>query len=138
MTQNQIKRENPGLKVEFIGKGNFDFYFRENYQYIMWEDKRMCQYRNKDYLQCDMFDFNPNEKLLIRFCRDYTESDKQKCDKSELDFNTIVELRLARKNELVKILGRGELKAKLKVSAHKFTATAKAAIEAAGGEVVTL
>ena len=58
--------------------------------------------------------------------------------KSELDFTTIVELRLARKNELVKILGRGELKAKLKVSAHKFTATAKAAIEAEGGEVVTL
>ena len=58
--------------------------------------------------------------------------------KSELDFNTIVELRLARKYELVKILGRGELKAKIKVSAHKFTATAKAAIEAAGGEVVTL
>jgi large subunit ribosomal protein L15 len=58
--------------------------------------------------------------------------------KSELDFTTIVELRIARKNELVKILGRGELKAKLKVSAHKFTATAKAAIEAAGGEAVTL
>ena len=58
--------------------------------------------------------------------------------KSELDFETIVELRLGRKNELIKILGRGELKAKLKVSAHKFTATAKAAIEAAGGEVVTL
>ena len=58
--------------------------------------------------------------------------------KSELDFNTILELRLARKNELVKILGRGELKAKIKVSAHKFTATAKAAIEAAGGEIVTL
>lgn len=54
--------------------------------------------------------------------------------KSDLDFNTIVELRLARKNELVKILGRGELKAKIKVSAHKFTASAKAAIEAAGGE----
>ena len=58
--------------------------------------------------------------------------------KTTLDFNTIVELRLARKNELVKILGRGELKAKIKVSAHKFTATAKAAIEAAGGEAVTL
>jgi large subunit ribosomal protein L15 len=39
--------------------------------------------------------------------------------------------RLATKNEIVKILGRGELKAKLKVTAHKFTATAKAAIEAA-------
>ena len=58
--------------------------------------------------------------------------------KSALDFNNIVELRLARKNELVKILGRGELKTKLKVSAHKFTATAKAAIEAAGGEAITL
>jgi large subunit ribosomal protein L15 len=58
--------------------------------------------------------------------------------KSTLDFNNIVELRLARKNELVKILGRGELKTKLKVSAHKFTATAKVAIEAAGGEAITL
>ena len=52
--------------------------------------------------------------------------------KDELDFNSIVELRLARKNELVKILGRGELKAKIKVTAHKFTASAKSAIEAAG------
>ena len=58
--------------------------------------------------------------------------------KDELDFNSIVELRLARKNELVKILGRGELKAKIKVTAHKFTASAKSAIEAAGGETVTL
>ena len=58
--------------------------------------------------------------------------------KSELDFETIVELRLGRKHELIKILGRGELKAKLKVSAHKFTATAKAAIEAAGGEAIEL
>ncbi|MEO0046526.1 MAG: ribosomal protein [Bacteroidota bacterium] len=55
-----------------------------------------------------------------------------------VDFTVIVENRLATKNELVKILGRGELKAKLKVTAHKFTATAKAAIEAAGGEAVTL
>lgn len=45
---------------------------------------------------------------------------------------------LASKNELVKILGGGELKAKLSITVHKFTATAKAAIEAAGGEVVTL
>ena len=35
---------------------------------------------------------------------------------------------------MVKILGRGELTAKLTVSAHKFTATAQKAIEAAGGE----
>lgn len=58
--------------------------------------------------------------------------------KDTVDFETLVALRLASKNDLVKILGRGELKSKLKVSAHKFTATAKAAIEAAGGEAVTL
>jgi large subunit ribosomal protein L15 len=55
-----------------------------------------------------------------------------------VDFTTFVENRLATKNEQVKILGRGELKAKLKITAHKFTATAKAAIEAAGGEAVSL
>ena len=58
--------------------------------------------------------------------------------KDTVDFDNLIELRLAGKNDLVKILGRGELKAKLKVSAHKFTASAKAAIEAAGGEAVTI
>ena len=55
-----------------------------------------------------------------------------------VDFSVFVDTRLATTNSLVKILGRGELKTKLKVSAHKFTVTAKAAIEAAGGEAVTL
>ena len=55
-----------------------------------------------------------------------------------VDMTVYVANRLATKNEIVKILGRGELKAKLTVTAHKFTATAKAAIEAAGGEAVTI
>ena len=58
--------------------------------------------------------------------------------KDVITMDTLVENRLARKNELVKILGGGELKASLKVSAHKFSATAKAAIEAAGGEAISL
>jgi len=45
---------------------------------------------------------------------------------------------LAGKNDLIKILGGGELKAKLNITVHKFTGTAKAAIEAVGGEAVTL
>ncbi|MBU2018968.1 MAG: 50S ribosomal protein L15 [Bacteroidetes bacterium] len=36
-------------------------------------------------------------------------------------------------NELVKILGRGELKGKISVTAHKFSETAKSTIEAQGG-----
>ena len=58
--------------------------------------------------------------------------------KDSVDFESLVSMGLAGKNEMVKILGRGELKSKLTVTAHKFTATAKAAIEAAGGEAVTL
>lgn len=36
-------------------------------------------------------------------------------------------------NEMVKILGRGELTATINITAHKFSATAKAGIEAKGG-----
>lgn len=38
----------------------------------------------------------------------------------------------------LKILGRGELKSKVEVKAHAFSATAKAAIEAAGGKTETV
>ena len=55
-----------------------------------------------------------------------------------VDMDVLVENGLAGKNDLVKILGRGELKAKLTISVHKFTASAKQAIEAAGGEAVSL
>ena len=55
-----------------------------------------------------------------------------------INLDILIALRLADKNDLVKILGNGELKAKLNITVHKFTASAKAAIEAAGGEAVTL
>ncbi len=45
---------------------------------------------------------------------------------------------LVAKKDLIKILGRGELKAKLKVEVHAYSKTAKEAIESAGGEAVTL
>lgn len=41
-------------------------------------------------------------------------------------------------SKLVKILGSGEVEKAFKVSAHKFSASAKAKIEAAGGEVIVL
>ena len=40
---------------------------------------------------------------------------------------------LVGKNDLIKILGRGELKAKMEVKAHAFSDKAKEAIEALGG-----
>jgi large subunit ribosomal protein L15 len=58
--------------------------------------------------------------------------------KDTVSLAILMENGLVGKNDLVKILGRGELKAKLNISVHKFTATAKAAIEKAGGEAVTI
>src|ERR1041384_4482873 len=46
---------------------------------------------------------------------------------------TLVEHGLTSKKDLIKILGRGELKSKLEIKAHAFSATAKSAIEAKGG-----
>ena len=40
---------------------------------------------------------------------------------------------MAGKGDIIKVLGRGELKAKLTVKAHKFSKTAQEAIEKAGG-----
>ncbi|CAG2534977.1 MULTISPECIES: 50S ribosomal protein L15 [Maribacter] len=57
---------------------------------------------------------------------------------NEVSLDILIENGLVGKNDLVKILGNGELKATLKVSVHKFTASAKAAIEAAGGEAISL
>ena len=58
--------------------------------------------------------------------------------KDEVTFEILLANGLVRKNELVKILGRGALTAKLNVTAHKFTATAQAAIEASGGKATNL
>ncbi|MDX1829957.1 MAG: 50S ribosomal protein L15 [Lutibacter sp.] len=58
--------------------------------------------------------------------------------KDTVTLDVLVENRLARKNDLVKILGNGELKAKLNITVHKYTATAKAAIESAGGTAETI
>ncbi len=62
----------------------------------------------------------------------------KKVIKDTVTLETLVENRLARKSDLVKILGDGELKSALKITVHKFTTSAKAAIEAAGGEAISL
>jgi len=58
-------------------------------------------------------------------------SDEFKVTAIDVDF--LISKGLANKNDLVKILGRGELSAKLEVKAHGFSKTAVAAIEGKGG-----
>lgn len=55
-----------------------------------------------------------------------------------ITIDVLIENGLAGKNDLIKVLGRGEIKAKVDVTAHKFSATAAAAIEKQGGTVTTL
>lgn len=56
----------------------------------------------------------------------------------EVTLETLVEHGLASKNDTIKILGRGELKAKVDVSASHFSKVAQEAIEKAGGKVTVL
>ena len=62
--------------------------------------------------------------------------DKKKL--TEVTIDILVENGLASKKDKVKILGRGALTAKVTVKANKFSASAKAAIESAGGAIETI
>ncbi len=55
-----------------------------------------------------------------------------------IDVNVLIENGLVSKKDLVKVLGRGNLTAKVEVTAHAFSAAAVKAIEANGGKVNTL
>ena len=57
---------------------------------------------------------------------------------TEVTKEVLVQNGLSSKNDLVKILGRGELKSAVSISAHKFTKSAEEAISKAGGKVITL
>ena len=57
---------------------------------------------------------------------------------SVIKIETLRQAGFASKNDLVKILGNGELTAKLEVSANAFSKSAIAKIEAAGGTATTI
>ena len=58
--------------------------------------------------------------------------------KTKVDKQILVDNGLAKKKDLVKILGRGELKSKLDVSANAFSLSAKNAIEKLGGKIIVI
>lgn len=53
---------------------------------------------------------------------------------ASFDIQTFIANGIVSKNQLVKILGSGELKTKVDVKAHAFSASAKSAIESKGGK----
>ena len=83
--------------------------------------------------------FNPiNRTEYVSINLDALQALADKYSLTAIDFDTFREHGLASKNDLVKILGRGEVTSKLDVKAHAFSASAQKAIEAAGGAIVKL
>ncbi|RKD18310.1 50S ribosomal protein L15 [Pelobium manganitolerans] len=78
---------------------------------------------------------NPNRVEYVGINLDVLQGIAEKFNLSAVSLETLRAHGLVSKNDLVKILGRGELKTKLEVKAHGFTATAQKAIEALGGSV---
>lgn len=81
---------------------------------------------------------NPNRIEYVGVNLDVLQNLAEKFNLSVIDFETMKEHGLVSKNDLIKILGRGEIKAKLDIKAHAFTVTAQKAIEALGGSVAKL
>jgi large subunit ribosomal protein L15 len=69
---------------------------------------------------------------------DMLQNLSEKLGLNEISHAVLVQNGICGKKDLVKVLGRGELKTKMNVSAHGFSATAKAAIEKLGGTATTL
>ena len=79
---------------------------------------------------------NRKEYQAVNFSR--LQEAAERHNVTDFDFAALCSSGLASKNERIKILADGELTMKLNVSAHAFSASAKAAIEAAGGTVTVL
>jgi large subunit ribosomal protein L15 len=79
---------------------------------------------------------NPNRVEYNKVNLDTIQSlvDSKKL-KLKITQKELIENGLVQKKDLVKILGRGDIKAKIDISAHAFSASAQAAIEKAGGTV---
>lgn len=78
---------------------------------------------------------NPNRVAYTGINLDRLQAISEKYKVTDISVDVLVAKGIVTKNDRVKILGDGELKAKLNVTSHAVSASAKAAIEACGGSV---
>ena len=78
---------------------------------------------------------NPNRTEYVALNLNRLQEISEKYAIDTLDMDMLVKAGIVRKRDLIKILASGELKAKLNISAHACSATAKAAVEAQGGSI---
>jgi len=85
------------------------------------------------------FGFKNNNKEYFKAVNlDILEGLAEKIKSGSLSLQTLIENGIVGKNDKVKVLGRGELKAKVSVEAHAFSTAATQAIEKVGGTATTV
>ena len=85
------------------------------------------------------FGFKNNNKEYFKAVNlDVLEGLAEKNKGGSISLQFLIENGIVSKNDKVKVLGRGELKSKISVEAHAFSATAVKAIEKAGGSATTV
>jgi large subunit ribosomal protein L15 len=78
---------------------------------------------------------NPNRVEYVALNLANLQAFADKHGVTDISTATLYAEGIIKKTDLVKVLGNGELKSKLNVTAHACSATAKAAIEALGGTI---
>jgi large subunit ribosomal protein L15 len=85
------------------------------------------------------FGFKNNNKEYFKAVNlDVLEGLAEKTKAAAITLQVLVENGVVGKNDKVKVLGRGELKSKVNVEAHSFSASATQAIEKVGGTATTV
>ena len=85
------------------------------------------------------FGFKNNNKVYFKAVNlDALEGLLEKVNGENISVQLLIDNGIIGKNDKVKILGRGELKKKVSVEAHAFSATAVKAIENVGGTATTV
>lgn len=78
---------------------------------------------------------NPNRVSYVPINLERLQAISEKYKLKTIDLEALLSFGITRKTDKVKILARGELKAKLNVTVHACSAAAKEAIEKLGGSV---
>lgn len=85
------------------------------------------------------FGFKNNDKVFFKSVNlDTIEELAAKIKASDISVQVLVDNGIVGKKDKVKVLGRGELKSKVNVSAHAFSESATKAIEGKGGTVTKI
>jgi large subunit ribosomal protein L15 len=81
---------------------------------------------------------NNNKEYFKAVNQDVLEGLASKVSGGAISIQFLIENGIVGKNDKVKVLGRGELKSKVTVEAHSFSANATQAIEKVGGTATTV